>query len=156
MHKYINISFKNIDTCKILSIFKHCTLVRPELSMSCEKRPYGSPRIICIAEGFYPADLEQQWMRDGEIINSSNSHNENYSTNEDGLFTQKSYLELPAHVFNETIFSCWVNHSSLKKTLVANISSAACYDRRGKFRIISYFNKILMKMYIFIIQICLL
>lgn len=143
---------------RLLGIFMHLsTLVRPELSMSCEKSPYGSHRIICIAEGFYPADLEQQWMRNGEIINSSNSHNnENYSTNEDGLFTQKSYLELPAHVFNETIFSCWVNHSSLNKPLVANISSAACYDQRGKFRIISYFNKILIKTHIFIIQICLL
>ncbi|XP_057177317.1 patr class I histocompatibility antigen, B-1 alpha chain [Triplophysa rosa] len=85
---------------------------------------------MCSAEGFFPAALEQQWMRDGEIINSSYSHkDENYSTNPNGSFTQRFYQELPSQMF-ETIFSCWVNHSFLNKPLMANLSSTVCYDQR--------------------------
>ncbi|XP_056592034.1 uncharacterized protein LOC130411437 [Triplophysa dalaica] len=100
--------------------------------LSCVKRPNRSPTIICSAEGFYPAALEQQWMRDGEIINSSYSHkDENYSTNPSGSLTQMFYQELPSQMF-ETIFSCWVNHSSLNEPLSANLSSSVCYDQRGR------------------------
>lgn len=128
-----------IDTYKILSLFStFSTLVPPVLS--CVKRPNRSPTIICSAEGFYPAALEQQWMRDGEIINSSYLHkDENYSTNPSGSLTQMFYQELPSQMF-ETIFSCWVNHSSLNKPLSANLSSTVCYDQRGKFKTISYLN----------------
>ncbi|XP_042588588.1 uncharacterized protein LOC109082522 [Cyprinus carpio] len=100
-------------------------IVYPVLSLSCVKRPDGSPMILCSVE-FYHDSLEQFWIRDGDILNSSYS---NKSFN--GYFSQQSYLIIPPQTFNDTIYSCWVNHSSLNKQLVANLSSSVCYESGG-------------------------
>ncbi|KAK2871094.1 hypothetical protein Q8A67_023621 [Cirrhinus molitorella] len=97
-------------------------IVRPALSLSCVKRPDGSPMILCSVD-FYHNSLEQLWIRDGVVLNSSYSN-----TSFNGSFNQKSYLILPPQTFNDTIYSCWVNHSSLNKPLVANLSSSGCYE----------------------------
>ncbi|XP_051971615.1 H-2 class II histocompatibility antigen, I-A beta chain isoform X2 [Xyrauchen texanus] len=105
-------------------------IARPVLSMSCVKIPDGSSMMLCSSERFYPHSLEQLWIRDGEILNSSNSHKHfNYSTNPDGSFTQKSYLELAPQMFAATIYSCWINHSSLNEPLMVNLSSSSCDER---------------------------
>ncbi|XP_016118414.1 uncharacterized protein [Sinocyclocheilus grahami] len=101
-------------------------IVRPILSLSCVKRPDGSPMILCSVE-FYPESLKQLWIRDGDVLNSSYS---NKSFN--GSFSQQSYLKLPPQTFNETIYSCWVNHPSLDKPLMANLSSSVCYESEGR------------------------
>ncbi len=105
----------------------------PVLSLSCVKRPDGSPMILCSVE-FYHDSLEQLWIRDGDVLKSSFS---NKSFN--GFFSQQSYLIIPPQTFNDTIYSCWVNHSSLNKPLVANLSSSVCYESWGKFRAVTYF-----------------
>ncbi|XP_065112476.1 uncharacterized protein [Paramisgurnus dabryanus] len=102
-------------------------IVSPVLFLSCVKKSNGSLMIVCSSDGFYPAALQQLWKRDGEIINNSNN-NEIYSTNTDGSFTHKSYLELPSQMFNETIFTCRINHSSLNEPIEANLSNTACYE----------------------------
>ncbi|XP_048037689.1 uncharacterized protein LOC125262923 isoform X1 [Megalobrama amblycephala] len=106
-----------------LGIERVQVIVRPILSLSCVKSPDGSPMILC-SVGFYHNSLEQLWIRDGDVLNSSYS---NKSFN--GSFNQKSYLILPPQTFADTIYSCWVNHSSLNKPLVANLSSSVCYER---------------------------
>uniref|UniRef100_A0A673MC40 Uncharacterized LOC107744636 n=1 Tax=Sinocyclocheilus rhinocerous TaxID=307959 RepID=A0A673MC40_9TELE len=111
----------------------HKIIVRPVLSLSCVKRPDGSPMILCSVE-FYPDSLKQLWIRDGDVLNSSYS---NKSFN--GSFSQQSYLKLPPQTLNDTIYSCWVNHPSLNKPLVANLSSSVCYESEGKFRDITDF-----------------
>ncbi|XP_052464084.1 uncharacterized protein LOC128021137 isoform X2 [Carassius gibelio] len=68
----------------------------------------------------------QMWIRDGDVLNSSYS---NKSFN--GSFSHQSYLILPPQTFNDTIYSCWVNHPSLNKPLVANVSSSVCYESDG-------------------------
>ncbi|XP_052464083.1 uncharacterized protein LOC128021137 isoform X1 [Carassius gibelio] len=100
-------------------------IVRPVLLLSCVKRPDGSFMILCSVE-FYPDSLEQMWIRDGDVLNSSYS---NKSFN--GSFSHQSYLILPPQTFNDTIYSCWVNHPSLNKPLVANVSSSVCYESDG-------------------------
>ncbi|XP_016348921.1 uncharacterized protein LOC107693901 [Sinocyclocheilus anshuiensis] len=100
-------------------------IVYPALSLSCVKRPDGSPMILCSVE-FYHDSLEQLWIRDGDVLKSSYS---NKSFN--GFFSQQSYLIIPPQTFNDTIYSCWVNHSSLNKPLVANLSSSVCYETGG-------------------------
>ncbi len=107
--------------------------VYPVLSLSCVRRPDESPMILCSVE-FYHDYLEQLWIRDGDVLKSSFS---NKSFN--GFFNQQSYLILPPQTFNDTIYSCWVNHSSLNKPLVANLSSSVCYESGGKFRAVTYF-----------------
>ncbi|XP_067290321.1 uncharacterized protein [Pseudorasbora parva] len=100
-------------------------IVRPVLSLSCAMSPDGSPMILC-SVGFYYDSLEQLWIRDGEILNSSYSQK-----SISGSFNQKSYLTLPPQTFIDPIYSCWVNHSSLNKPLVANLSSSVCYEQEG-------------------------
>ncbi|XP_056103603.1 uncharacterized protein LOC130082772 isoform X2 [Rhinichthys klamathensis goyatoka] len=95
--------------------------VRPVLSLSCEKWPNGSPMLMC-SVGFYHDSLEQLWIRDGDVLNSSYSYKS---------FNGSSYLVLPPQTFNDTIYSCWVNHSSLNQPLVGNLSSSVCYERGG-------------------------
>ncbi|XP_051539682.1 tapasin-related protein-like isoform X2 [Myxocyprinus asiaticus] len=108
-------------------------IARPVLSMSCVKIPDGSSMMLCSSEGFYPHSFEQLWIRDGEILNSSNSQKHiNYSTNPAGSFTQKSYLELPPQMFAVTIYSCWINHSSLNEPLMVSLSSSSCDGRWGR------------------------
>ncbi|XDV54292.1 hypothetical protein PO909_022611 [Leuciscus waleckii] len=93
-------------------------IVRPVLSLSCEKWPNGSPMLVC-SVGFYHS-LEQLWIKDGDVLNSSHKS-----------FNGSSYLELPPHTISDTIYSCWVNHSSLNQPLVGNLSSSVCYERGG-------------------------
>ncbi|XP_052424209.1 uncharacterized protein LOC127966898 isoform X4 [Carassius gibelio] len=101
-------------------------IVRPALSLSCVKRPDGSTLILCSVE-FYNDPLEQFWIRHGDFLNSSFS---NKSFN--GFFSQQSYLILPPQTFNDTIYSCWLNHSSLNKPLMVNLSSSVCYESGGR------------------------
>ncbi|XP_058645596.1 uncharacterized protein LOC131548365 isoform X2 [Onychostoma macrolepis] len=133
----LNLRIKDTDTytCTVrrtakppqmdLGVQRVQVIVYPVLSLSCVKRPDGSLMILCSAE-FSHDSLEQLWIRDGHILESSFS---NKSFN--GSFSQQSYLILPPQTFNDTIYSCWVNHSSLNKPLVANLSSSVCYESGG-------------------------
>ncbi|XP_043105907.1 uncharacterized protein LOC122352533 [Puntigrus tetrazona] len=133
----LNLQIKDIGTytCTVkrivkppqvdLGVQKIQVIVRPTLSLSCVKRPDGSPMILCSVH-FYPDSLEQLWIRDGEVLNSSHT---NKSFN--GSFGQKSYLILPPRNINDIIYSCWVNHSFLNKPLMANLSSSVCYESGG-------------------------
>ncbi|KAG1970572.1 hypothetical protein F2P79_002066 [Pimephales promelas] len=103
-----------------LGIERVQVIVRPILSLSCEKWPNGSHVLMCSA-GFHDS-LEQLWIRDGDVLNSSYSHKS---------FNGSSYLVLPPQNFNDTIYSCWVNHSSLNQPLVGNLSSSVCLERGG-------------------------
>uniref|UniRef100_A0AAY5EEE6 Ig-like domain-containing protein n=1 Tax=Electrophorus electricus TaxID=8005 RepID=A0AAY5EEE6_ELEEL len=115
----------------------------PVVSVTCVKGPDGSfPKLLlCIAEGFYPAALEQAWIRDGEYItylntshtltnrqylNTSDIH-WNYSINADGSYRLMSYLQLPSHTPEHSVY-CSVNHMSLSQPVTVNISSIACFE----------------------------
>ncbi|KAI4885540.1 hypothetical protein NFI96_022481 [Prochilodus magdalenae] len=94
---------------------------------------------LCTSEGFYPAALEQVWIRHGEFItylNSSLTNREylnyskvqlNSSINTDGSHSLTSYLHL-SPTTEQVLYSCWVNHSSLSQPITVNISSTECYE----------------------------
>ncbi|XP_065114746.1 uncharacterized protein [Paramisgurnus dabryanus] len=104
-------------------------LARPHVSMSCLKEPDGHPIILCSSEGFYPSDLQQVWLRDGEILNISHTHS-TIRNNSDGSFTLHSYLNLSSAMSEFVNYSCGVNHSSLDKQFVLHLSLANCNDRK--------------------------
>ncbi|KAG7322370.1 hypothetical protein KOW79_013716 [Hemibagrus wyckioides] len=113
----------------------------PIVSMSCVKRPDRSSTILCAAEGFYPADLEQVWLRDGEYISYLNTSLEcsyeenlntsdincNYRNNTDGSYSLTSYLS--SQTPQKVMYYCWVNHSTLSQPITVNISSTECTER---------------------------
>ncbi|KAL7847554.1 hypothetical protein AOLI_G00222720 [Acnodon oligacanthus] len=115
-------------------------IARPAVSVSCMSGSEGSPVMLCSSEGFYPAALEQVWIRDGERITYPNSSliNREYlnysdvrwssSVNTDGSYSLTSFLHLPPTP-EQVMYHCWVNHSSLNKPITVNISSTECYGK---------------------------
>lgn len=113
----------------------------PIVSMSCVKRPDRSSTILCAAKGFYPADLEQVWLRDGEYMSYLNTSLEcsygenlntsdincNYWNNTDGSYSLTSYLS--SQTPQKVMYYCWVNHSTLSQPITVNISSTECTER---------------------------
>ncbi|XP_073730847.1 uncharacterized protein [Misgurnus anguillicaudatus] len=104
-------------------------LACPHVSMSCMKEPDGHPIILCSSEGFYPSDLQQVWLRDGELMNISHTQN-TIRNHSDGSFTLHSYLNLSSAISDSLNYSCGVNHSSLNKQVVLHLSLANCTDRK--------------------------
>ncbi|XP_072514292.1 uncharacterized protein [Salminus brasiliensis] len=117
-------------------------IARPAVSVSCVKGPDGVPTVLCTSEGFYPAAVEQAWIRDGDFITYLNtSHTDtqtqhlntsavhwNSSINTDGSHSLSSYLQLLTHTTRQVMFSCWVNHSSLNQPIAVNMSSIECSE----------------------------
>ncbi|XP_072514291.1 uncharacterized protein [Salminus brasiliensis] len=120
-------------------------IARPAVSLSCVKGPDGVPTALCTSEGFYPAAVEQAWIRDGDFITYLNtSHTDtqtqhlntsavhwNSSINTDGSHSLSSYLQLLTHTTRQVMFSCWVNHSSLNQPIAVNMSSTECSEEQG-------------------------
>ncbi|KAL6473107.1 hypothetical protein MHYP_G00192950 [Metynnis hypsauchen] len=115
-------------------------IARPAVSTSCVMGSDGALTMFCSSEGFYPAALEQVWIRDEERItypNSSLINNEylnssvvrwNSSINTDGSYSLTSFLHLPPTP-EQVMYHCWVNHSSLNQPITVNISSTECYGK---------------------------
>ncbi|KAG7322368.1 hypothetical protein KOW79_013714 [Hemibagrus wyckioides] len=85
----------------------------PSVSVACVRGHDGAPTMLCASEGFYPADLKQAWLRDGEYISYMNTalqrptYEETLSTshinwinrnNTDGSYSLLSYLHLSADI----------------------------------------------------------
>lgn len=115
------------------------------------KRPDRAPTVLCISQGFYPDDLKQAWLRDGEYITYLNTSRKplykenlnfsevswNYSKNTDGSYSLTSYLHLSSNI---TVDSCWVNHSTLSQPIIVNVSSTVCTEKEE--RLTGIFNKL--------------
>ncbi|KAL6473105.1 hypothetical protein MHYP_G00192930 [Metynnis hypsauchen] len=116
-------------------------IAQPVVSASCVMRSDGAPKMLCSSEGFYPAALEQVWIRDGErntypnssLINreylNSSDVRWNSSINTDGSYSLTSFVHLPPSP-EEVMYHCWVNHSSLNQPITVNISSTECYETK--------------------------
>uniref|UniRef100_A0A8B9GSX9 Ig-like domain-containing protein n=1 Tax=Astyanax mexicanus TaxID=7994 RepID=A0A8B9GSX9_ASTMX len=96
---------------------------RPAVSVSCVRGSNGVSAILCASEGFYPAAVEQAWIRDGEFITYLNISNTFTHTN------LSLYLHLLTLTPEQVIYSCWVNHSSLSQPITVNISSTECSEK---------------------------
>ncbi|KAK3521805.1 hypothetical protein QTP70_018279, partial [Hemibagrus guttatus] len=120
----------------------------PSVSVACVKGPDGAPTMLCASEGFYPADLKQAWLRDGEYIsymntalqrptyeeNLSTSHiNWTYRNNTDGSYSLMSHLHLSSDIAEQAMYYCWVNHTTLSKPITVIISSTECTEREVEF-----------------------
>uniref|UniRef100_A0A3B1IYS8 Ig-like domain-containing protein n=1 Tax=Astyanax mexicanus TaxID=7994 RepID=A0A3B1IYS8_ASTMX len=107
------------------------TRVQNKLFVSCVRGSNGVSAILCASEGFYPAAVEQAWIRDGEFITYLNISNTFTHTNinPDGTHSLSLYLHLPTLTPEQVIYSCWVNHSSLSQPITVNISSTECSEK---------------------------
>ncbi|KAM9455392.1 uncharacterized protein Hap1MRO34_019146 isoform 4-T4 [Clarias gariepinus] len=152
----VQINHSGIYTCTVDEYIPpptRCVLIQrtfihvvasPSVSVACIRGSDGAPTMLCAAEGFYPADLKQSWLTDGEYISYLNTSltptydenltsfhaSRNYSKNRDGSYDVTSYLH-PSRTI--TVYYCWVNHSGLSKPILVNISSAQCTERKEAF-----------------------
>ncbi|XP_060752522.1 tapasin-related protein-like isoform X2 [Tachysurus vachellii] len=147
-------------TCTVIQYFPpptHCVLIQrtliqviasPSVSVACVKEPDGTPTMLCATEGFYPADLKQAWLRDGEYISYLNTslqrpnYDENLSTshinwtfknNTDGSYSLMSYLHLSSNIAEQVMYFCWVNHSTLIEPITVIMSSDECTETEAEF-----------------------
>ncbi|XP_022536426.2 uncharacterized protein LOC107196917 [Astyanax mexicanus] len=118
-------------------------IAHPAVFVSCVRGSNGVSAILCASEGFYPAAVEQAWIRDGEFITYLNISNTfthtkhlntsavhyNSSINPDGTHSLSLYLHLLTLTPEQVIYSCWVNHSSLSQPITVNISSTECSEK---------------------------
>ncbi|KAF7701215.1 hypothetical protein HF521_002380 [Silurus meridionalis] len=119
----------------------------PSVSLVCVKGPNGAPTMLCASESFYPADLQQAWLKDGEYISYLNTSFTptykanlntpqiiwNYRNNTNGSYNLTSYLHLPSNTAEQVMYHCWVNHSALSKPITVSISTTECTQQEVKF-----------------------
>ncbi|KAM9447096.1 BOLA class I histocompatibility antigen, alpha chain BL3-7-like [Clarias gariepinus] len=93
--------------------------IHPEVSLFHKHSP--SPEVVCHATGFFPKALNTTWQKDGEDVHEDVELRETLP-NQDGSFQRRSILKVPAEELQKHTYTCVVQHSSLEKELVMNVS----------------------------------
>ncbi|KAM9447095.1 RT1 class I histocompatibility antigen, AA alpha chain-like [Clarias gariepinus] len=93
--------------------------VRPELSLFQKEATY--PEVVCHATGFLPEAVMITWQKDGEDVHEDVELRETLH-NQDGSFQKRSILKVPAEELQKHNYTCVVQHSSLEKDIVLNVS----------------------------------
>ncbi|XP_078073790.1 class I histocompatibility antigen, F10 alpha chain-like isoform X2 [Mustelus asterias] len=85
--------------------------VQPEvfISRSEPNSQYKSLTLSCLVTGFYPADIEVNWLRNGEVMSETLSSG--VRPNHDGNHQIQKEIEINAG--DEDQYSCQIEHSSL-------------------------------------------
>nr|XP_015196712.1 PREDICTED: uncharacterized protein LOC107076675 isoform X1 [Lepisosteus oculatus]XP_015196713.1 PREDICTED: uncharacterized protein LOC107076675 isoform X1 [Lepisosteus oculatus] len=96
-------------------------IVQPNISLSKTQQHSGNTLLVCTAQGFCSAEIDQFWFREGQPITNTTSHR-NLTNNTDGSFTLTSYLSVSGPESGEVLYNCWVNHSFLKTPVTVNIT----------------------------------
>uniref|UniRef100_A0AAY4EM72 Immunoglobulin C1-set domain-containing protein n=1 Tax=Denticeps clupeoides TaxID=299321 RepID=A0AAY4EM72_9TELE len=79
--------------------------------------PNGASVILCSSVGFYPGDLLQVLLMNGQVLNTTNLHREKIR-NPDGTFTLNTRLHLSEKVPENVTYSCRVNHTTMSANQV--------------------------------------
>ncbi|XP_060706328.1 class I histocompatibility antigen, F10 alpha chain-like isoform X2 [Hemiscyllium ocellatum] len=85
--------------------------VQPEVFIS-RREPNGQDKpltLSCLVTGFYPADIEVTWLRNGEVMSETQSSG--VRPNHDG--THQIQKEIEINAGDEDQYSCQIEHSSL-------------------------------------------
>ncbi|KAG9261547.1 H-2 class I histocompatibility antigen, Q9 alpha chain-like [Astyanax mexicanus] len=95
------------------------TLERKEVSVF--QKDSSSP-VVCHATGFFPKAVMISWQKNGEELNEDVELRETLP-NQDGTFQKRSILTLTPEELKNNKYSCVVQHSSLEKNLVLQVSN---------------------------------
>ncbi|XP_053336793.1 class I histocompatibility antigen, F10 alpha chain-like [Clarias gariepinus] len=93
--------------------------VHPEVSVF--EKHSSSPEVVCHATGFFPKAVMITWQKDGEDVHEDVELRETLP-NQDGSFQKRSILRVPAEELQKHTYTCVVQHSSLEKDIVLNVS----------------------------------
>ncbi|XP_017540196.2 H-2 class I histocompatibility antigen, Q9 alpha chain-like isoform X1 [Pygocentrus nattereri] len=95
--------------------------VSPEVSLF--QKDSSSP-VVCFATGFFPKAVMISWQKNGEDLHEDVEIRETL-LNQDGTFQKRSVLTVSPEELNRNVFTCIIQHSSLEKEVVLQVS-----DRR--------------------------
>ncbi|XP_036418341.1 H-2 class I histocompatibility antigen, Q9 alpha chain-like isoform X2 [Colossoma macropomum] len=96
--------------------------VPPEASLF--QKDSSSP-VVCHATGFFPKAVMISWQKNGEDLHEDVELRETLP-NQDGTFQKRSILTVSAEELNRNQYTCVIQHSSLEKKVVLQVS-----DRTG-------------------------
>ncbi|KAK2845890.1 hypothetical protein Q7C36_010744 [Tachysurus vachellii] len=125
-----------IDWLKKFVSYRRDTLerkVRPETSLF--QKESSSPEVVCHATGFFPKAVMITWRKDGEDVHEDVELRETLP-NQDGSFQKRSILKVPAEELQKHTYTCVIQHSSLEKELVLNVSERQILKGGGSMAII--------------------
>ncbi|KAM9447094.1 BOLA class I histocompatibility antigen, alpha chain BL3-6-like [Clarias gariepinus] len=121
-----------IDWLKMYVTYGNATLerrVRPEVSVF--QKHSSSPEVVCHATGFFPKAVMITWQKDGEDEHEDVELRETLP-NQDGSFQKRIILKVPAEELQKHNYTCVVQHSSLEKELVLNVSQCRILTGRAR------------------------
>ncbi|GAA6093048.1 BOLA class I histocompatibility antigen, alpha chain BL3-7-like isoform X1 [Tachysurus ichikawai] len=95
----------------------------------------ASPEVVCHATGFFPKAVMIFWRKDGEDVHEDVDLRETLP-NQDGSFQKRSILKVPAEELQKHTYTCVIQHSSLEKELVLNVSKRQILKGGGSMAII--------------------
>ncbi|XP_064408855.1 major histocompatibility complex class I-related gene protein-like [Latimeria chalumnae] len=108
--------------------------IPPEVSIHARKSENSETlTLTCMATGFYPCDIEVNWIKNGETI-LYDTLSSGVLPNEDRTFQIQKFIEI--HAADTNTYSCQVEHSSLNTTLT--------YDPRSTTRMVVIIGVILI------------
>ncbi|XP_047674539.1 BOLA class I histocompatibility antigen, alpha chain BL3-7-like [Tachysurus fulvidraco] len=107
--------------------------VRPTPSLF--QKEASSPEVVCHATGFFPKEVMIFWKKDGEDMIEDVELRETL-LNQDGSFQKRSILKVPAEELQKHTYTCVIQHSSLEKDLVLNVSEQQILKGGGSMAII--------------------
>ncbi|XP_036455152.1 H-2 class I histocompatibility antigen, Q9 alpha chain-like [Colossoma macropomum] len=95
--------------------------VSPEASLF--QKDSSSP-VVCHATGFFPKAVMISWQKNGEDLHEDVELRETLP-NQDGTFQKRSVLTVSPEELNKHDYTCIIQHSSLEKEMVLQVSIQA-------------------------------
>ncbi|KAL6466113.1 hypothetical protein MHYP_G00262460 [Metynnis hypsauchen] len=92
--------------------------VPPEVSLF--QKDFSSP-VVCHATGFFPKAMMISWQKNGEDLHEDVELRETLP-NQDGTFQKRSVLTVSPEELDRNQYTCVVQHSSLEKEMVLQVS----------------------------------
>ncbi|KAL7839142.1 hypothetical protein SRHO_G00258000 [Serrasalmus rhombeus] len=92
--------------------------VSPEVSLF--QKDSSSP-VVCFATGFFPKAVMISWQKNGEDLHEDVEIRETL-LNQDGTFQKRSVLTVSPEELNRNVFTCIIQHSSLEKEMMLQVS----------------------------------
>ncbi|XP_078073779.1 class I histocompatibility antigen, F10 alpha chain-like isoform X2 [Mustelus asterias] len=103
--------------------------VQPEvfISRSEPNSQYTSLTLSCLVTGFYPVDIEVNWLRNGEVMSETLSSG--VRPNHDG--THQIQKEIEINAGDEDQYSCRIEHSSLAEPKLHQSENSGGHSHLG-------------------------
>ncbi|XP_036455041.1 H-2 class I histocompatibility antigen, Q9 alpha chain-like [Colossoma macropomum] len=100
--------------------------VPPEVDLF--QKDSSSP-VVCHATGFFPKSVMISWQKNGEDLHEEVELRETLP-NQDGTFQKRSVLTVSPEELNRNQYSCIIQHSSLEKEIVLQMSDLRIRQER--------------------------